>query len=156
MTNKAKANVAEKAAEKALASAADAVEKMSSIGSETLDKVEDGYKKAAYEGQANLDAGLKASEAVVTGMGAFTQQVLDYTKSAFAENMDVMQKAFTVKQPQDLVELQIEAANKSVNRVVTQATKLNEIAADTAAKTIEPLKTQIEKAAENFNQSFAA
>ena len=152
MTNKAKTT----AAEKTMASAAEAVEKITTVGAETLDKVETGYKKAADEGQANMDAGLKASEAVVAGMGAYTQQVLDYTKSAFAENMEVMQKAFAVKQPQDLVELQIEAANKSVNRVVAQATKLNEIAADTAAKSIEPLKAQMDKTVEYLNQSFAA
>ncbi len=152
MTNKAKAN----AADKAMATAAEAVEKITAVGNETLSKVETGYEKASVASQANFDASLKASEAAVAGMSAYTEQVFDYTKNAFAENMELMQKAFAVKQPQDLVELQIEAANNSVNRVVAQATKLNEIAADTAAKTIEPLKAQMEKTVESLNQSFAA
>ena len=127
----------------------------SSYGKEQLDAAKDGYEKAAAAGKENFDAYTAASAAALAGFEAFYGQMLDYTKRATAENTDIVQKFCAAKTPQEVVELQLEAVNNSVNRVVAQSTELNKITADAVTKTVEPLKTQFDSSVEAFARRFA-
>ena len=127
----------------------------SAYGKERLDAAKDGYEKAAAAGKENFDAYTAASAAALAGFEAFFDQMLTYTKRATAENTDIVQKFYAAKTPQEVVELQLEAVNNSVNRVVAQSTELNKITANTVAKTVEPLKTQFDSTVETFSKSFA-
>ena len=128
----------------------------SAYGKEQLDAVKDGYEEAAVAGKDNLDAYTAASIAAFAGLEAFYDQVFAYTKKAAAENADMVQKFHAAKTPQEVVDLQFEAVNKSVNRVVAQSTELNKITADAVSKSVAPLKTQFDASVEAFTKPFAA
>ncbi len=123
---------------------------------EQLDMAKNSYGKAAVYGKDNLDAMSEATAAMVAGWEAYYENVVDYSKTAMTENMELMQRFFTVKTPQDLMDLQVEAANKAVNRVVTQSTKMSTIAADTMTKAFEPIKDRIDSTVEVFVKPYAA
>lgn len=123
---------------------------------EQLDMTKKSYGKAAVYGKDNLEAMSEATAVMVAGWEAYYEGVVDYTKTAMAENMDLMQRFFTVKTPQEFMDLQVEATNKAVNRVVTQSTKMGTIAADTMTKAFEPIKDRIDTTVEAFVKPYAA
>ena len=73
-----------------------------------------------------------------------------------AENVEVAEKAFAAKTPQEYFEVQLEAMNKSFSRVVAQSTKLQQIGSETAAKSFEPIKAQMDRTADTFVKPFVA
>lgn len=178
MTTKAKASTAKPAAE----AAAETIETINSVGQETLknvmnigaDAAAEGYKNASaygkeqmdvakisYDklmsyGKDNIEAVEAASSVAVAGAEAYYASMVDYTKKAAAENMDLLQKSFAVRNPQELMDLQVEAVNTSVNRVIAQTTRLNKIAADTAVKSFEPIKGRFDGAVESFVKPFVS
>ncbi|MDG2034092.1 MAG: phasin family protein [Rhodospirillales bacterium] len=127
----------------------------SAYGKEQLVAAKNRYEKAASAGKENFDACTAASTAAFAGFEAFCGQMLNYTKRATAENTDIVQRFYAAKTPQEVVELQFEAVNNSVNRVVAQSTELNKITADAVTKTVEPLKTQFDSSVEAFSKPFA-
>lgn len=178
MTTKSKASTAKPAAD----AAAETIETIASVGQETLktamnmgaDAASEGYKNASAYGKEQMDVAKvgydklmsygkdnivaveEASSVAVAGAEAYYEQLVDYTKKATAENMDLLQKAFAVKNPQDFFDLQVEAVNKSVNRVIAQTTKLNKIATDTAVKSFEPVKGRVDGAVDSFVKPFVS
>ena len=127
----------------------------SAYGKEQLEAAKDQYEKAAAVGKENFDAYSAASAAALAGFETFCGQMLNYTTRATAENTDIVQKFYAAKTPQEVVELQFEAVNNSVNRVVAQSSELNRITADAITKTVEPLKTQFDSSVEAFSKPFA-
>ena len=161
---------------------AEAVETMASIGKETLDTVmkfgteaaAEGYKNAAAYGQEqldvtktaydkaiaygkdNVDAMSEASTMAIAGAEACFTEVADYTRTAMAENLDLMQRMFAVKSPQEFLDIQLEATNKAVTRVVSQSTKMNQIATDSMTKACGPIKARMDEAMETFVKPYVA
>ena len=125
------------------------------FGKEGLDSAKDDYDKLATAGQDNLDAYLGAATAAFAGFEAYSAQILDYTKKAATQNADIVQKLHDAKTPQEIIDVQFEAVNNSVNRVIAQSEELSKITADTVAKSIAPVKDQIEKSVESFVKPFA-
>ena len=154
------ANVGKETVETVLAMSSDAAaegyKNASAYGKESLEAVKDGYDKLAASGKDNLDAYSKATSAVFAGFEAYCGQVLAYTQKAAAENAEIVEKFYAAKTPQDFLDVQFEAVNNSVSRVIAQSTELNQIATDTAVKSIAPIKEQIESAVESFARPFAA
>ncbi|MCE2474626.1 MAG: phasin family protein [Alphaproteobacteria bacterium] len=135
---------------------AESYKNATAFGREHLHKTRDSYSKATVYGKDNLDAMSESAAAVVAGWEAYYAGVVDYTKSAMAEHMDMVQRYFTVKTPQELMDLQVEAANLAVNRAVAQSTKMNEIAAETMTKALEPIKGRIDSTVKSFVTPRAA
>jgi phasin family protein len=104
-----------------------------------------GYAQAATSASDNLDAAFKAAKETTQGWNAYTQQIMDYTKKAFAENMVVAEKFAAAKTPEEFAKLNSEVANKAVSRISGQSTKLSDIVQKTAAKAGQPIKEQAEK-----------
>ena len=121
-----------------------------------MDATKAAYAKWMTVGKDNLDAMQTATNAAVAGIEAYYSQLVDYNKKATAESMDVLQKSLAAKTPQEFVELQLDAANKTLNRVIAQSTKLNKLAADTAEKTYEPVKGRVETVVDSFVKPFLA
>jgi phasin family protein len=78
------------------------------------------------------------------------------TRAQFAENAEYLRKLFAVRTPQDWMELQIQTATKTVERSVIQATRLGEIATETAQKGAQPLKARMEETAEAWTRPFVS
>ncbi|MDP6426848.1 MAG: phasin family protein [Rhodospirillales bacterium] len=164
------------AAEQAVNAALDAAENLAAQGAEAVDAAiatsedalkegwdktqayadeqaaafKNGFGQAANLAQDNLTAAFSAAKQANQGWNAYTQQVMDYTKKAFAENVTMAGKFAAAKTPDEFISLQSEAADKAVNRVSAQARKLNDIALKSAAKTVQPLNKQYEKNLDTF------
>ncbi len=129
---------------------AESYKNATAFGKEQLHMARDSYSKATVYGKDNLDAMSESAAAVVAGWEAYYAGAVDYAKSAMAEHMDVVQRFLTVKTPQELMDLQVEATNLAVNRAVAQSTKMNAIAAETMTKALEPIKGRIDSTVEAF------
>ncbi|MDA0240961.1 MAG: phasin family protein [Proteobacteria bacterium] len=125
-------------------------------GKEQLETAKAGYDKFVAQSKEGIDAVSAATAASLAGAEAVFDEVSAYTKTATAENVEVVQKAFAAKTPQEFFEIQMEVFNNSFNRVVAQSTKMNEIVADAATKSFEPIKAQMEKSTEAFVKPFVA
>ena len=99
------------------------------FGNEQLDLAKSGYETAVAYGRDGLAAMSEAAVAAIEGWQSVNQGMIDYTRTATAENLDIAQRAFAVKTSQELVALQAEALNKSVGRVTAQSAEFNRIAA---------------------------
>ena len=61
---------------------------------------------------------------------------------------------FAVKSPQEFLDIQLEAADKSVTRVVSQTTKMNQIATESMTKACDPIKARMDEAMETFVRPY--
>ena len=128
--------------------AAEGYKNASEFSKENMDAAKEGYDTFAANGKDNFDAYSVATSAAFAGFEAFYGQVMAYTKKATAENTDIVQKFFGAKSPQDVMDVQAEAVNNSVNRVIAQSAALNEITTDMASKSMAPIKAQFEASVE--------
>jgi phasin family protein len=124
--------------------AAEGYKNAAQFGKEQLEATKTGYEKIAAFGKGNLEAYSAASAAALSGLESFYEEFVDYSKKAVAQNVDLMQKVAAAKTPQEMLELQFDAVNMLVNRSISENTKLNKIAADTAAKVAQPLKDRFD------------
>ena len=109
-----------------------------------------GYTQATDMAMDNLDVAFKVAKETTKGWDAYSQQIMDYTKKAFAENMVMAEKFAAAKTPEEFTQLSSEVANKAANRISGQSSKLNGIVQSTAAKAAQPVKEQMEKNFEGF------
>ena len=134
--------------------ASDGYKNASAFSKEQIDAGKVGYDKAAAFGKGNMDALSAASAAALSGVEAYYEEVVDYTTKATAQNVDLMQKFFAVKTPQEFFDIQSEALNLMLSRSVSEGTKLGKIAADTAAKVTDPIKVRVESNVNSFVKPF--
>ena len=136
-------------------SAAEGYKNASEFGKESLDAAKDGYDTFAANGKDNFDAYSSATSAAFSGFEALYGQVMAYTKMATAENTDIVQKFFGAKTPQEIMDVQAEAVNNTVNRVIAQSSALNDITAEMMSQSMAPIKAQFETSVEKFANPFA-
>ena len=134
--------------------AADGYKSASSFGKDQLDAAKAGYDKFAAFGKGNFEAASVASTAALSGVEAYYEEIVDYTTKATAQNVDLMQKFFAVKTPQEFFEVQTEALNTMVSQSISESTKLNKMAADTVAKFVQPLKARAEGNIDSYVKPF--
>ncbi len=135
--------------------AAEGYKNASEFSKESMDAAKDGYDTFAANGKDNFDAYSTATSAAFAGFEALYGQVMAYTKKATAENTDIVQKFFAAKTPQDAMDVQAEAVDKSVTRVIAQSSALNEITAEMVSQSMAPIKAQFEASVEKFAKPFA-
>jgi phasin family protein len=134
--------------------AAEGYKNAAQFGKEQLDATRTGYEKFAAYGKGNLDAYSAASAAAIAGFEAYYEHLVDYSKKAVAQNMEMVQKFYAAKTPQDALDLQFEAMNTFVNRVINEGTQFNKLAADTMTKFVQPLKDRMEGNVDAFVKPF--
>lgn len=148
------ANASKKTFESMMKMSADATaesyKNTAAFGEEQIDAAKSGYDRAAGYGKDNLNSYSEASSAIIAGWEAYCEGVVDYAKVAATENIDLVERLCAVKTPQEAMDLQVEAANKAFNRVVTQSTKMNQIAADTMTKSFDPIKGRVNEMVDAF------
>jgi len=134
--------------------AAEGYKNAAQFGKEQLEATKTGYEKFVTFGKGNLEAYSAASAAALSGLEAYYEEVVDYSKKAVAQNVDLMQRVSSAKTPQEMLELQFEAMNNLFNRSITETTKLNKIAAETFAKCAQPIRERVEGNVEAFVKPF--
>ena len=123
----------------------DGMDQADAFAKEQSSAFQSGYTQASTTATENLDVAFKAAKDMTQGWNAYTQQIMDYTKKAFAENMVTAEKFAAAKTPEEFIELNNEVASTAANRISGQSSKLNDIVQKTAAKAGQPVVEQIEK-----------
>lgn len=134
--------------------ASDGYKNASAFGKDQLDSAKAGYDKAAAFGKGNFEAVSVASTAALSGVEAYYEEVVDYAKTTAAQNVELMQKFFAVKTPQEFFDIQSEAMNLMVSRSISQTTKLSKMAGDTMTKFVTPLKARAEGNIDSYVKPF--
>jgi len=134
--------------------AADGYKSASAFGKDQLDATKAGYDKFAAFGKGNFEAVSTASTAAISGAEAYYEEVVDYAQKATALNVELMQKFFSIKTPQEFFEVQSEAMNLMVSRSISESTKLSKLAADTMTKVVTPLKARAEGNVDSYVKPF--
>jgi phasin family protein len=134
--------------------AAESYKNAAQFSKEQLDATKSGYEKAAAYGKGNLEAYSAASAAMIAGFETYYEHLVDYSKKAVAQNMEMVQRFYTAKTPQEALDFQIEAVNTMVNRVISESTQFSKLAADTATKFVQPLKDRMEGNVDAFVKPF--
>jgi phasin family protein len=134
--------------------ASDGYKSASTFGKDQLEAAKSGYDKMAAFGKGNFEAVSASSTAALSGVEAIYEEVVDYTKTATAQNVDLMQKFFAVKTPQEFFEVQTEAMNLMVSRSISEGTKLSKLASETMTKFVTPLKARAEGNIDSYVKPF--
>ena len=124
--------------------AAEGYQNAAQFGKEQLEAGKAGYEKAVVLGKGNLEAYSAASAAALSGFETYYEEIVDYTKKAVAQNVELMHRVYAVKTPQELLDLQFQAVNSLLDRSIAETTKLNKIAATAVTNAVEPLKARFE------------
>lgn len=99
-------------------------------------------EKFAAGTNGNLGALTDASEAFIAGTEAYTDKLIEYTRAAATEGIEMFDRALAAKTPNDLLELQLEMGVGTMRRAVAQTGELGGIVADTVTRTFEPIKSR--------------
>ncbi len=125
-------------------------------GQEHLDLARDVSRRAAAYGKDNLDALAESAAAVMSGWEACCAGLVDDARAAMAGHLDAMQRLGAARTPQEFLDVQIEAVNRSVTCALDQSTRLHRTAADTTARALDPVRRRVESAVETFVRPPAA
>lgn len=121
-----------------------------------METAADGYKKAATVSKDNFETFSAVAEAMTAGFEAYSAELVKAAKSATEQNVSFVNKALTVKTPQELANLQMEVVTKGLDTAFAQTVELNKIAADTMARCVGPVKARIDSAVVDLARPFAA
>ena len=130
--------------------AAEGYKNAAAYGQEQRDMTRTAYDKAISYGKDNMEAMSHASALSFVGAEACFTEMANYTRTAVAENLDLMQRLFVAKSPQEFLDIRLEAADKSVTSAANQTTKINQIATESMIKACDPIKTRMDNAMESF------
>lgn len=136
--------------------ATEGYDKAVAYGKGQMETAADGYKKAATFSKDNFETFSAVAEAATAGFEAYSAELVKAAKAATEQNVAFVNKAFAVKTPQELANLQMEAVTKGLDTAFARSVELNKIAAETMARCVGPVKARIDSAVVDFARPFAA
>ena len=93
-------------------------------------------KAGAGDEAAAFDA---STGAALDGIGAALEAAVGYTRAAAEENARTVDRALAAATPEELLDLQIEAGGRLMERALSQSAALGRIAAETMTGTLKPM-----------------
>jgi len=96
-------------------------------------------------GKDNVEATMKAFGATSKGVQAIAAEVTNYSKKAFEDGTQAMEKLFGAKTLEKAIEVQSEYAKTSYEGFVAQAAKLGELYVDLAREAYKPFEGYLAK-----------
>ena len=93
-------------------------------------------KAGAGDEAAALDA---SAGAALGGLGAAVEAAVGYTRAAAEENARFVDRALAAATPEEVLDLQIEAGGRLMERALSQGAALGRIAAETMTGTLKPM-----------------
>ena len=94
----------------------------------------------------NVDVALKSFGALSKGTQAIAVEVADYSKKAFEDGADAVEKLLGVKSLDKAIEVQTEYAKTAYEGFVAKASKIGELYADLAKESYKPFESLAAKA----------
>jgi hypothetical protein len=96
-------------------------------------------------GKDNVEVTMKAFGATSKGVQAIAAEVTNYSKKAFEDGTQAMEKLFGAKTLEKAIEVQSEYAKTSYEGFVAQAAKLGELYVDLAREAYKPFEGYLAK-----------
>ncbi len=141
---------------KATADVTEAYQGALNKGKESIEVFFKGYDEAADFGKGTFEAFVTATNVASKGAEAINAEVLNYGKSALEESLAVTKAAMTVKNLQELIELQSEYAKNALDGFLQQATRMGELATKVSQEAFEPINARVQTVVEKLVKPIAA
>jgi hypothetical protein len=97
-------------------------------------------------GKENMDSALKSWGAMSKASRAIVVEVADYSKKAFEDGTEALERLFGVKSFDKAIEVQTEFAKTAYEGFVAEASKIGELYADLVKETYKPFEAIMAKA----------
>ena len=172
MTTKAKAAQADtKQVEQAMAAGKQTVEQVVKASTEsyeqavsmTKDQVEkaskslmQGYDDFAALSQKNVEALVKASNVWAKGAETIGKAYFNLAQVTAEAGVEAAQAMFAAKTIKDVVDVQTGYTKSSIDTLVSEGKKINDMTVKTANEAFEPIQTQVNEAIEKLMKQPAA
>ncbi len=131
-------------------------EKAFAFGKEQADAAAKGYDQVATFGKENVEAAVEAGTVATKGVEEINAEIVDYAKTAMADQMAVFGKLMAAKSPQEVIEMQTEFAKTSFDAMVARTTKIGEMSTKLANDAFAPVTARTNVAMETFVKPFVS
>ncbi len=147
-----KAASAARTGKAASAATADAAKDQFARVAETQFKAAD---DAAAFGKSNIDAVIQASSTLFHGVEEITRAVVGMTQAQVESSINVAKAMITVKSLSEFTDLHNAYAKTAFDNVVSEATRLSELAVRVANDTVQPLNARVTATMEQLSRPAA-
>jgi len=101
-------------------------------------------------GQGNMDAFVKSSQIWAAGVQDLSKQVAATAQASFDETMTVLKSLSAVKSPKDVLDMQASLARSSMEKAMTETSKITDASMKLAEQAIAPITARVNLAVETF------
>lgn len=125
----------------------------------STEKMQEAYaqmEQLANETKATGEALVKASTVWVKGMEELSRGWFAYSQKAFEQSTEASKELLSAKTVNEAIEKQSKYAQKSMNDLVSETTKMSEQAVKVSTEAFTPLKKRFEETAEKVSKAMAA
>lgn len=114
-----------------------------------------GYEDYAAFSKANLDALVKSGSVFAKGAEDINKQLLAFARASFDQSVAAGRALLAAKSINEVVELQNSYAKQSLDSLVAETTKLQELSVKVANEAIAPLNARVNATVEKFAKPAA-
>ncbi|CAO3443143.1 phasin family protein [Azospirillum largimobile] len=114
-----------------------------------------GYDELTVLTKQNVDAFVKSGTVVAKGAEEAGKQVAAFTQSSLEKSVSNAKALLAVKTIQELVELQNAYAKASIDALVSESTKLQELTVKIASEALAPLSARVNATVEVLSKKAA-
>lgn len=135
------------------------VEQAMSASKEQFDKASaslyKGMDEMADYSKANTDAVITSANVVTKGVEAMARSWFAFTQTSVDQSMAVAKKAMAVKSLKELADLQSAYTKDSFDALLTEGTKMSELALKTANDALAPLSARVNDTVSKIGKTAA-
>ena len=164
--DKTAADTAAKAAETMASAGQEALRNFAKAGTESYeqafsglrgktDEMTKGYEDLAASGKETMEAWNAAGTAYGKGMEAIGGELMNFAKRMMESNVEATKAVLGAKSLNEAMDLQSEFAHNSFEGMMTQGTKVGELATKVAQDTAEPISAQFTASVEKWRTKAA-
>jgi phasin family protein len=108
--------------------------------------MEQNFEQAGKLGKEFVDTSLLSYAALANGMQTIASEAADYSKKSFEANSKALEKMFSAKTPETVMEIHADHAKSAYEELVAQATRMSELYAEMAKEIYKPFEGVVAKA----------
>lgn len=151
---------AAKSMEDAVAQAKSQIESLVKAQQEQFEKasaqVLKSYDEMTALAKENVDAVVQSGTIVAKGAEQAGKQVAAFTQSSFEKNVASSKALFAVKSLNELIELQSAFAKQTLDAIVAESTKLQELSLKVTTEAIAPINARVNATVSALSKPLAA
>jgi len=125
-------------------------EKAFSTAKNRMDQAVKQYNEFTMFAKDNVDAVIAASNAYAKGLEVLTSELMNFSKNSLEESVAATKALFGAKTLQEMIELQTSITSTAFDKVISQTTRVGEVATKVAQEAFEPLNSRMNHAVEKW------